>query len=129
LAFIAGFDDELAHLIEAGADMYLMPSLYEPCGLNQMYSMAYGTVPIVRATGGLIDTVEEFDAETRTGTGFIFRNYAADDFLDAIKRALTLYKKPTYWAALVQNCMAKDFSWSVGARQYEAIYREILARR
>lgn len=127
LAVVLGFDDELAHLIEAGADMYLMPSLYEPCGLNQMYSMAYGTVPIVRATGGLIDTVSEFNPTTRKGTGFVFRRYQVEDFLDAIKRALALYKKPTYWAALVGNCMSQDFSWSKSARQYDAIYREILA--
>lgn len=129
LAFIAGFDDELAHLIEAGADMYLMPSLYEPCGLNQMYSMAYGTVPIVRATGGLVDTVEDFDPDARTGTGVVFHAYAADDFLSAIKRALALYKKPTYWVTLVHNCMSQDYSWSKSVRQYDAIYREILAQR
>ncbi|MCX8050790.1 MAG: glycogen synthase GlgA [Chlorobi bacterium] len=129
LAVFMGFDDELAHLIEAGADMYLMPSLFEPCGLNQMYSMVYGTVPIVRATGGLIDTVTEFDPDARKGTGFVFRDYTADDFLAAIKRALALYKKPTYWATLVQNCMSQDFSWSKSARRYEEIYRDILARR
>lgn len=129
LAIYMGFDDQLAHLIEAGADMYLMPSLFEPCGLNQMYSMAYGTVPIVRATGGLLDTVTDFDPETRSGTGFVFRNYAAGDFLAAIKRALATYKKTTYWAALVQNCMSQDFSWAQSARRYEAIYRQLLARR
>ncbi|MCX7929348.1 MAG: glycogen synthase [Chlorobi bacterium] len=127
LAVFMGFDDELAHLIEAGADMYLMPSLYEPCGLNQMYSMAYGTVPIVRATGGLIDTVSEFNPESRCGTGFVFRDYTADDFLSAIKRALALYKKTTYWAALVQNCMSQDFSWANSARQYHALYYRILS--
>jgi starch synthase len=84
-------------------------------------------VPIVRATGGLIDTVSEFNPTTRKGTGFVFRRYQVEDFLDAIKRALALYKKPTYWAALVGNCMSQDFSWSKSARQYDAIYREILA--
>ncbi|MCS7000618.1 MAG: glycogen synthase [Bacteroidota bacterium] len=129
LALFIGFDDALAHLIEAGADMYLMPSLFEPCGLNQMYSMAYGTVPIVRATGGLIDTVTEFDPEARTGTGFVFHDYTAEAFLAAIKRALALYKKPTYWASLVANCMSQDFSWATSARQYDAIYRRILSAR
>lgn len=121
------FDDPLAHLIEGGADMYLMPSLFEPCGLNQMYSFAYGTVPIVRATGGLADTVHEFDEKTGKGNGFTFKKYEAADMLKAVRRALTLYRNSEVWTTIALNGMREDHSWTKSARKYEAIYRNLLA--
>lgn len=121
-----GFDDELAHLVEAGSDMFLMPSLYEPCGLNQMYSMMYGAVPIVRATGGLMDTVQEYDAKKNSGNGFVFKKYAADDLLAAVKRALKLFDDTAAWSSLVKNCMTTDCTWAASARQYDEIYRSMM---
>jgi starch synthase len=117
--------EPLAHQIEAGADMFLMPSFYEPCGLNQMYSMRYGTVPIVRATGGLDDTVENFDAERGTGNGFKFGSYTASAMLEKIREALYFYGKPEAWRQIQQNGMAMDNSWSAAARKYLEIYQEI----
>ena len=122
------FDDALAHQIEAGSDMFLMPSRYEPCGLNQLMSLRYGTVPVVRATGGLADTVQDFDPGTREGTGFVFQEYEADAMLAALKRALATYRQPHLWHRLVQNCMAQDFSWEASATQYEDAYREVRKR-
>jgi starch synthase len=113
-----GYNDGLAHRIEAGSDMFLMPSLYEPCGLNQMYSLRYGTVPIVRATGGLVDTVDET-------TGFSFEPYTPGALWDAIQSALKAYAVPSQWKALVQAGMAKDFSWAASARQYQALYSRL----
>ena len=98
-----GFDERLAHLIEAGADMFLMPSRYEPCGLNQMYSLRYGTVPIVRATGGLKDTVEDADASPSTGTGFTFREYTSEALLGAVNRAFAAFRDPVKWAAIAER--------------------------
>jgi starch synthase len=121
-----GFDEGLSHQIEAGADMYLMPSLFEPCGLNQLYSFAYGTVPIVRATGGLKDTVQEFDVQTQTGNGFVFEEYKAADMLDAVQRALEVYRDKSAWRTLIQNGMSEDHSWHNSSQQYEEIYRKIL---
>ena len=114
------YDNTLAHQIEAGSDMFLMPSRYEPCGLNQIYSMKYGTVPIVRATGGLDDTVEPFDG--RNGTGFKFSRYAPDALLSAIREAVETYHRPALWGQLMHNCMHKDFSWAVSAAEYAKIY-------
>jgi starch synthase len=114
------YDNALAHQIEAGADMFLMPSLYEPCGLNQIYSLKYGTVPIVRATGGLDDTVEPFDGES--GTGFKFRDYSPVALLTAIHAALDVYANPEAWRQLMQNGMKKDHSWTTSAREYARIY-------
>ncbi len=116
------FDEKLAHLIEAGSDMFLMPSLYEPCGLNQMYSLRYGTVPIVRNTGGLADTVEEFNIETGMGTGFLFDRYTTQDFLSSIERALFVYGKKKMWKKLMVNGMLKDFSWENSAKKYLELY-------
>ena len=120
------FDDELAHLIEAGADMFLMPSLYEPCGLNQQYSLVYGTVPIVRETGGLADTVRDYNPENVEGTGFLFPDYTAKSMMQAISRALELYKNPEAWQALVINGMNEDRSWGRAARQYSELYRALM---
>lgn len=122
------FDNRLAHLTEAGADILLMPSRYEPCGLNQMYSMRYGTVPIVRWTGGLADTVQEFDPQLGTGTGFCFGDYHPYHFGSAIHRALQLWPRKTLWSKLVENGMTKDFSWNVSARRYLELYQRALGR-
>ncbi|MBI3788521.1 MAG: glycosyltransferase, partial [Ignavibacteriales bacterium] len=120
-----GFDNELAHLIEAGSDLFLMPSRYEPCGLNQMYSMRYGTIPVVRATGGLDDTVEDY-ADGGKGTGFKFEKYDAKEMLKAIHRALKIYQQPEEWKKLMRNGMQRDFSWEHSAKKYVNLYKELL---
>jgi starch synthase len=117
--------EPLAHQIEAGADMFLMPSLYEPCGLNQMYSMRYGTVPIVRATGGLDDTVEQFDPATGTGNGFKFGPYEAHALLEKIREALYFYARPDEWQKIQHNGMVLDNSWNAAAKKYLELYQEI----
>jgi starch synthase len=119
---IVGFDEGLAHLIEAGADMFLMPSKFEPCGLNQMYSLRYGTVPVVRAVGGLADTVRDYSARSTTSTGFVFKEYTADAFLKALWRALEVFHKPERWRALQAAGMREDNSWDHSAREYVTIY-------
>ncbi len=118
-----GYDNELAHQIEAGADIFLMPSRYEPCGLNQIYSLKYGTAPVVRATGGLDDSIEEFDG-TR-GTGFKFIEYSAAALLAALREAIETYSQRSSWVRLMQNGMKKDFSWAASARAYSEIYRQL----
>lgn len=122
-----GFSEPLAHKIEAGADIFLMPSQYEPCGLNQMYSMRYGTVPVVRATGGLDDTVEHFDARRGSGTGFKFYQYSAGGMLGALYEALQHYARPEVWRRVQLNGMAEDNSWEAAARKYLAIYHRVAA--
>lgn len=116
------YDAGLAHRIEAGADMILMPSRFEPCGLTQMYSMRYGTIPIVRATGGLADTVQPFDPRTKRGTGFVFQHADVTGLLWAIDQALAVYAKPGPWTVLMQNAMTRDLSWDLSAERYEAVY-------
>jgi len=113
-----GYDEGLAHRIEAGADMFLMPSRYEPCGLSQMYSLRYGTVPIVRATGGLEDTVDEL-------TGFKFTEYTPEALLDAIRQALDAWSDRSGWLERMRLGMAKDFSWDAAAVQYQRLYRSL----
>lgn len=126
MGVVLGLDDELAHLIEAGSDMFLMPSKYEPCGLNQMYSMRYGTVPIVRATGGLDDTVEDY-ANNGKGTGFKFEKYDAKEFLKTLQRAVKTYQQqPEDWKRLMRNGMMKDFSWEHSAKKYVNLYKDLL---
>ncbi len=125
-AVFRGYDNELAHRIEAGADAFLMPSRYEPCGLNQMYSLKYGTVPVVRRTGGLADTVEPFDASTGSGTGFVFEQYEPEALHAAISDALAIWEAPKSWAELVRNGMRRDFSWERQGREYEALYRSMI---
>ena len=122
------FDNKLAHKIEAGSDMFLMPSKYEPCGLNQMYSLKYGTIPVVRATGGLDDTIKEFNPESQKGNGFKFKAYSSSDLVKAVKRAIYIYKNKLLWTKLVANAMNEDFSWSKSAQKYEEIYEKALAR-
>jgi starch synthase len=124
-----GYDNEMAHRIEAGADMFLMPSRYEPCGLNQIYSLKYGTVPIVRATGGLDDTIDSYDLRTGKGTGFKFREYTPEALLATMQIALQLWAKPKEWRNLMLNGMARDFSWAVSAREYVKIYEKVRAAR
>jgi starch synthase len=125
VAVYRGFNEPLAHLIEAGADIFLMPSLFEPCGLNQMYSMRYGTVPLVRATGGLDDTVEQFDPETGRGTGFKFEAYTAQALLEKIGEALYWYTRPDAWRAIQLNGMRVDNSWQAAARKYVRVYESL----
>jgi starch synthase len=124
-----GFDTPLAHQIEAGADLFLMPSRYEPCGLNQMYSLAYGTIPVVRATGGLDDTIVTFDPETGRGNGFKFDEATAAALLQSIKQALALFSQKAHWGRVVANAMAGNFTWDRSAREYEQLYRRLLAKR
>ena len=121
------FDNRLAHLIEAGSDMFLMPSRYEPCGLNQMYSMKYGTVPVVRATGGLVDTVTPVDKGQGTGTGFVFTEYSAEAFLDALNQGIEAYNDKKLWKKIMLNGMAQDFSWSASAKAYLKLYERLAA--
>jgi len=124
-----GFDNSLAHRIEAGADMFLMPSKYEPCGLNQLISMRYGTVPIVRLTGGLADTVADFDLGSQSGTGFVFKNYTPLELLIALRRALLIYSDEGLWQSIQARCMSQDWSWDRSARAYMDLYRRISDRR
>ena len=118
-----GYNEPLAHRIEAGADMFMMPSKFEPCGLNQMYSLRYGTVPIVRAVGGLDDTVQNFDAVTGAGNGFKFGPYQADKFLESIYEALFAYADPRVWRTIQRNGMSVDNSWENAAKKYVELYR------
>ncbi len=120
------FDNKLAHLISAGADIFLMPSRYEPCGLNQMYSLKYGTVPIIRKTGGLADTVVNFDEQTLRGTGFVFENYDSGELLETIKKAVGFYARKKIWFKIIKQGMGEDFSWDTSARKYEELYRALI---
>ncbi len=123
------FDDDLAHRIVAGADIFLMPSRYEPCGLSQMYALRYGTAPVVRATGGLADTVEDFDPDAGTGTGFRFTRYDPDEFRAAIDRAIALWRDKTHWQRLMRNGMNEDFSWAASARRYLKVFETAITSR
>jgi starch synthase len=127
VAFHAGYDEPLAHLIEAGSDMFLMPSRYEPCGLNQMYSLRYGTIPIVRNTGGLADSVQHFDPLTGQGTGCVFNDFDVPAVRWAVETTLGWYRSPA-WQQLLQNAMAKDFSWGRQISEYDRLYQGLLAR-
>ncbi len=120
------FDNKLAHLMEAGADMFLMPSRYEPCGLNQIYSMKYGTIPVVRATGGLADTVTPVGDPKTPGTGFVFSDYTPEAFLKAIHTALDAYANQDLWQRIMLHAMAQDFSWKVSARKYLELYKSLV---
>ena len=117
-----GYDNTLAHKIEAGADIFLMPSRYEPCGLNQIYSLRYGTPPVVRATGGLDDTIQNYSAKTHQGTGFKFEEYEGAALLSAIRAALKAYRDPKVWHTIQANGMAKDYSWKASAPAYVTLY-------
>ncbi len=119
------FDNNLAHLIEAGSDMFLMPSRYEPCGLNQMYSLRYGTIPIVRNTGGLADTIVDYATDPSKGNGFVFHEYDVKSMLAAIHRAIETFKDEKNWQKLVKRCMRQDFSWEVAAEKYVKLYTKL----
>jgi starch synthase len=125
VVFQRGYNEELSHLIEAASDMFLMPSLYEPCGLNQMYSLRYGTVPIVRRTGGLADSVLHFDPATGQGTGVVFNDFDPGGLRWGITTALEWFSWPSVWRRLVQNGMAQDFGWESSAARYEALYDQL----
>jgi starch synthase len=125
VVFRQGYDDELSHWIEAACDMFVMPSLYEPCGLNQMYSLRYGTVPIVRRTGGLADSVQQYDPDTGEGTGVVFEDFNSEGLEWALNMALDLHAQPEHWRRMVRNGMAKDFSWERQGGQYVDIYRRL----
>ncbi len=127
VANFIGYSEELSHKIEAGADMFLMPSAYEPCGLNQMYSLAYGTVPVVRKTGGLADTVKDYHECPGEGTGFSFYDFTPHALYTSIHRALDVYRKPDEWREVQLRGMAEDFSWEASAEQYISLYDEILS--
>ncbi len=125
-----GFDESLAHLIEGGADMFLMPSRFEPCGLNQMYSQRYGTIPVVRAVGGLADTVRDPTTTTaRRATGVVFEAYTPEALLGALTRALKLFGQPQKWRALQQAGMQQDYSWHRSAQEYVKIYDRAIKKR
>jgi len=126
VAATVGFNEPLAHRIYAGADLFLMPSRYEPCGLGQMIALRYGTIPVVRATGGLADTVHE---EGPQPNGFVFEEYSVEALLAALRRALEAYADPERWAGLVANALACDYSWDASAREYVALYEEAAAAR
>jgi starch synthase len=129
VGFRAGYDESLAHLIEAGSDIFLMPSRYEPCGLNQMYSLRYGTIPIVRKTGGLADSVQHFDPGSGVGTGCVFNDYDAPAARWAIGTTLDWYADPQSWRRLMRNAMAQDFSWNRQIVEYDSLYRELVSNK
>jgi len=121
------YNNPLAHLIEAGSDMFLMPSKYEPCGLNQMYSLKYGTIPIVHATGGLADTIQDYDRKSHKGNGFSFVKYDSDAMLEAIDRAIQTFRNKAQWKFIRDNAMRADYSWGVSAEKYRRLYESTLA--
>ena len=120
------FDDTLAHQIYAGADLFLMPSLYEPCGIGQLIAMRYGCLPIVRETGGLRDTVQPYNQHQSTGNGFSFANYNAHEMSDTIIRALSIFKNKEEWNKIVKNAMNSDYSWENSAKQYQELYEKMI---
>jgi len=121
-----GFDERLAHLIEAGADMFMMPSKFEPCGLNQMYSLRYGTVPVVRGVGGLADTVTDFVDENPDSTGFVFADYSPWALMNTLGRALDVFKNTDRWRSLQRAGMRQDHSWDRSAREYVKMYEQAI---
>jgi starch synthase len=121
-----GFEEGLSHLIEAGLDMFLMPSLFEPCGLNQMYSLRYGTVPIVRRVGGLADTVQDYRPGRAGAPGFVFEEYSPAALLQTIRRALATFADRALWRQLQENGMRLDHSWDRSAREYVKIYERVI---
>jgi starch synthase len=124
-----GYTDELAHQIIAGADIFLMPSRYEPCGLDQLYCLRYGTIPVVRATGGLDETIQEHDPATGEGSGFKFAGYTPAELLGAVQRALAVHQDRAAWEALMRRNMALDFSWDHVAPKYLELYRQAREKR
>ncbi len=123
------FNDPLGHEIYAGADIFLMPSKFEPCGLGQLVAFKYGTIPVVRATGGLYDTVLKFDGKSEEGNGFVFEDYTPEAFLEAVRQAVFVFTEKKNWKKLMQNAMSADFSWESSARKYEQLYGRALKRK
>jgi starch synthase len=119
------YDESLSHKIYAGSDMFLIPSRYEPCGLTQMYSLRYGTIPVVRATGGLDDTIQEYNPVGGTGNGFKFEEYASTALLSSLQKAMAVHRQKERWRQLVQKAMTCDFSWEVSAREYLRLYQRL----
>jgi starch synthase len=128
VCFYRGFNNKLAHEIEAASDMFLMPSLFEPCGLNQMYSLRYGTVPIVRRTGGLADSVQQFDPSSAKGTGIVFNDYNATALGWAINFALDLYPEKATWRKLMRNGMSMDYSWEQQGQIYIDLFQRLTGK-
>jgi starch synthase len=126
--YVSGFNEKLAHQIIAGSDLLFMPSLYEPCGLTQMYALRYGTVPVVRRVGGLADTIKTFQSGKNQGTGFLFKSSEEVKWLSLLHKALALYSKKKVWRNLMLNGMAQDFSWEKAAKQYAILYRQALKK-
>jgi starch synthase len=124
-----GFDERRAHLVEGGADLFLMPSRFEPCGLNQMYSLRYGTVPVVRAVGGLVDTVRPYQPRNAQGNGFLFADYQPAAMVQALQSALAVYPNKKTWTRLQKNGMRADFSWDRSAGEYVKMYRGLRPRK
>jgi starch synthase len=122
------FDNALAHLVQAGADMLLMPSRYEPCGLGQIHAMRYGTIPIVHAAGGLAETVQNYDPRTEAGSGFVFKKYDTDDMLKTIERAIKVFQDKKQWTKLIKNAMKQDYSWEAAVEKYTKLYAKLVAR-
>lgn len=127
MGLVLGFDNALAHLIYAGSDLFLMPSRYEPCGLGQIISLKYGTIPVVRSTGGLADTISDFNAEHPEGNGFAFTGYSADALMEAMTRARVAYRSRAQWTGLLARAMNADFSWERSAQEYVTLYQRAAA--
>ena len=125
LSLVLGFDDTLARRIYAGCDMFLMPSRFEPCGLGQMIALRYGSIPVVRGTGGLLDTVRDYTADRERGNGFIFREFSKVSFLDALIRSLAVYENPEEWTNLIGRAMKEDFSWKRSSERYLELYERL----
>jgi starch synthase len=124
-----GFDEKLAQRIYAGSDLFLMPSKFEPCGLGQLIALRYGTIPIVRETGGLNDTVLSYREDTEEGNGFTFRNFNAHDMLNTINRAISFYQQKDIWEKIVENAMNQDYSWAQSALKYNQLYADLMMTR
>jgi starch synthase len=129
MRFFFQFDEDLARLLYAGSDIFLMPSRYEPCGLGQMIALRYGTVPVVRKTGGLADTVADFDPKTGLGTGFVFEEYSAAALAACVGRAVETWRDRTAWTGLMRAGMKQDFSWEHSAKEYAKVYRRAREKR
>ncbi|MEW5766635.1 MAG: glycogen synthase GlgA [bacterium] len=129
IVVLLGYDNAVAHKIYAGSDMFLMPSRYEPCGLGQLISLKYGTIPVVRATGGLADTIYEFDHRGRRGNGFVFEEPSGAELLATINRALSVYHHKQVWKAMVKRAQAADFSWDTSAKEYLKLYKHAIEKR
>jgi starch synthase len=127
ISFFKEFDEPLAHQIYAGSDFFLMPSIYEPCGLSQMISFCYGTIPIVYHTGGLVDTVMPFDIKTQHGDGFVFAEYNEDAFVKVVKKAVKAFQDKEMFYHLIVHVMKYDFSWATSAKEYKNLYSKCLS--